>query len=377
MKFLAIASGKGGVGKSMLSANLAIALAKRGAKVIAVDLDLGGSNLHLTLGQIGKVKGVGTYLDNRSTNIREIIHKTEYDNLYFIPGESELPGLANVLPTPKQRLMEDLKTLNADYVILDLGAGTHFNTTDFFLLSGEGIIVTTPTVTANLNAYLFIKNCVFRMMGLQFDKASPAFAFLNSLKRDGVSLQRIYLSELCEQLRKIDPKASALLDEGMARLKPRLILNMVEQPEDTRKANRLRTSCKEYLGVNLEHLGAIYYDEIQARALNSRLPAVVYKPKSVLAQGVSRIADKILTLKEDSFQAPLLDIDKEDSFSLVEKEANNDFELKTLGMQELLHSGNLSEGHMVETIKTQQFEINQLKKENNFLKKKLLDNLPQ
>ena len=375
MKVLAVASGKGGVGKSMICANLAIALAKRGAKVVAVDLDLGGSNLHLTLGQIGIIKGVGTYLDNRATNIREIVHKTEYDNLYFISGESELPGLANVLPGPKRRLMNDLRSLNCDYLILDLGAGTHFNTMDFFLLSEEGIIITSPTVTAILNAYLFIKNCIFRIMGIHFNKDTPAFHYLNSLKRDGISLQRVYLSELREHLKSIDPESCKLFDEGLSRLKPQIILNMLENPEDSRKLNRLRSSCKEYLGINIGHLGAIYYDELQNKALDSKLPVVVYKPNSVLAKGIFRIADKILSQKNNDFIPVLDEITIDNSFSLVEKEVADDFYLKRTAMQELLHTGELSQGDMIETIKTQHFEINQLKRENNLLKKKLVDTM--
>ena len=244
MQIIAIASGKGGVGKSMFCANLAVALGQNDKKVIAVDLDLGGSNLHLTLGTMGLPKGVGTYFDNPETRLDEIIYQTDYDNLCIIPGESELPGIANVPPGPKQRLLSDLKNLDCDYLLLDLGAGTHYNTMDFFLLSGSGILVTNPTLTATLNAYLFLKNSMFRIMGSKFSKRSVAYSYLKQLKQDGISLQKIYLAKLLEQIHEIDPLAYEKMEQGMSLLRPKILLNMVNEPKDMQRANKLRSSCR-------------------------------------------------------------------------------------------------------------------------------------
>lgn len=376
MQIIAIASGKGGVGKSMVSANLALALAQSGKKVIAVDLDLGGSNLHLALGQMGLPKGVGTYFDNPNTEIHDILYPTDYDNLFFIPGESELPGIANVPPGPKKRLLQDLRKLDCDFLLLDLGAGTHYNTMDFFLLSGSGILVTNPTLTATLNAYLFLKNSVFRIMGSKFSKESKAYLYLRQLKKDGISLQKIYLAKLLEQIKVIDPESYEMMDAGMRKLRPKLILNMVNEPKDTQRAIKLRHSCRQYLSVDLEHLGIVYFDEVQARALNARLPVVAYKPQAIISQAIYRIADKILDM-ETRNDSPLDQLSEsevyDESFSIAETDAVQDFNNKKESLQELLHSGLLSQGDMIETIKGQQFDIQQLKIENQFLKKKILD----
>ena len=305
MQIIAIASGKGGVGKSMLSSNLAVALGQNGKRVIAVDLDLGGSNLHLTLGAMGLPRGVGTYFDNPSTNLKDIIYRTDYDNLSIIPGESELPGIANVPPGPKQRLLHDLKRLDCDYLLLDLGAGTHYNTMDFFLLSGNGILVTNPTLTATLNAYLFLKNSVFRIMGSKFARDSIAYNYLKQLKKDGISLQKIYLTKLLNQIREIDHHSYEKMQQGMNLLRPKMILNMVNDPKDMQRANKLRSSCRQYLSVDLEHLGVIYCDEIQSRALNARLPVVAYKPQAIISQAIYRISDKILEMNSRN-QSPAL-----------------------------------------------------------------------
>ena len=164
MHILPIASGKGGVGKSLIAANLSVALAQSGKKVILADLDLGGSNIHTILGFRSIEKGIGTFLSNRRIPFREIVLETDYSGLLFIPGDAEIPGIANLKSYQKRKLLKELLSLEADYLIVDLGSGTHSNVLDFFLASGTGLIVVTPALTSILNAYLFLKNAVFRIM---------------------------------------------------------------------------------------------------------------------------------------------------------------------------------------------------------------------
>ena len=171
MQIIPVASGKGGVGKSLLSANLAVALGKAGKKVVIADLDLGASNLHLVLGQQAPKCGIGTYLAGQS-KFNEIICPTDYQNVSFIAGDAEIPGLSSIKVNQKNDLIKQFQNVDADYLILDLGAGTHLSILDFFLLSPQGIIVTAPTVTATLNGYLFLKNAVFRLMYNSFKKNS-------------------------------------------------------------------------------------------------------------------------------------------------------------------------------------------------------------
>ncbi|MDA3851893.1 MAG: P-loop NTPase [Spirochaetaceae bacterium] len=373
MQILAVASGKGGVGKSLVSANLSIALAQAGKRVILADLDLGGSNLHLILGHLGDTRGIGTYFQNRNLSLDDIIYPTSYENLRFIPGESELPGVANVSTGTKKKLMTHLLKLEnqADYLVLDLGAGTSFNTMDFFLLSGCGIMVTTPTLTATLNAYLFLKNAVFRVLNNSIKRKSPAEKYLNDLKKDGVSLQRIHVAKLLEKIQKLDPEAHGRFVEEMKFLQPRLIMNMLDDPKDVKRSNKLKLSARQYLGVELEHLGVIYRDDMQNMALNSQLPIIIYKPQSVLSQAIYRIADKIMEM-ENLPSHPLSFGEGDLSFQEAVLEAKQDFSDKMTSLEELLNCGALTQGDLVETIKSQQFEIDQLKKENRFIKSKLI-----
>jgi flagellar biosynthesis protein FlhG len=373
MQILPVASGKGGVGKSLVATNLAVALAQSGKRVVLADLDLGASNLHLTLGMSGIRTGIGTFLTNPSISFEDIIVPTDYENLRFIPGDAEIPGMANLKSGQKSKLIKRLYTVDADFLVADLGAGTNFNTLDFFLSSAYGIVVTAPMLTATLNAYLFIKNAVFRLMNSSFPKGSAAGAYLESLKKEGTHLQRVYIPKLLEKIQQEDPDSYDKFRKRMAEFHPMLVLNLLENPKDTGKADKIRRSCSEYLGVDMEHLGVMYYDHAQEVALGSRLPVVVYKPNSVLSQAIYRIADKLLQKYEAGTGGSLLDIETLDqSYQVAEMEAEIDFDMKAKDIEDLLHSGALSKGDLIDTIKAQQYEIQTLKKENNLLKHRLL-----
>ncbi|MDR3200368.1 MAG: P-loop NTPase [Spirochaetales bacterium] len=372
MHIIPIASGKGGVGKSLIAANLSIALGQAGKKVCLADLDLGGSNLHMILGTPSPQRGIGTFLSTPNSSFEDIIIETDYKNLSFIPGDAEIPGIANLPAGQKNKIIRRLMGLEADYLILDLGAGTNFNILDFFLTSNKGIIITTPAPTATVNAYLFLKNIAFRLISLAAKKTSAASDFLDRLKKDGSALQRVYIPKLLEHIKSADPDTYTVYLKKASRFHPRLILNMLENPDDTDKANKLRRSCQQYLDVDMEHLGIIYRDDIQDTALRSRLPIILYKPQSVLAQAVYRIADKIIQSEDSEEENTDVLVDLDESYQNAESEASVDFAAKLDYLEDLLQTGALTMGDLIETVKTQQLEINPLQKETQFLKSKLL-----
>jgi flagellar biosynthesis protein FlhG len=363
-----IASGKGGVGKSLLAANLGILLARSGRSVVLADLDLGGSNLHQILGVRGVAKGIGAFINNPELEFDDVIVRTEYENLQFVPGDGEIPGIANLNSGQKRKLIRRLRSVDADFLILDLGAGTGFNVMDFFLLSQSGLVVTTPTPTALVNAYLCIKNALVRLLTNAVKRGTPGDAALREIIRDTDQLQRIYLPDLVRKIEAADPDSVAAYRETARQFRPRLVLNLIDDPSDVDKVTRLRRSCTQYLGLDIEHLGVMYRDELQDISLSARLPIVVYKPGSILAQAIGRIADRILELSQDD--AGWLDADE--SLVAAHADAEADFEIKSDYVNELLHSGTLSHGDLLETVKSQQLEINQLRRENDLLKAKIV-----
>lgn len=371
-QIIPVASGKGGVGKSLLSANLAIALGQQGKKVVLVDLDLGASNLHLVIGQKPGAASLGSWFTEKS-DFKDIIQQTDYQNVSFIAGDSQIPDLTSLKHVQKVRLIRNLKNIDTDYIILDLGAGTHQFILDMFLLSPQGIVVSAPAVTATLNGYLFLKNATFRLLYTTFKRGTPGRAYLDNLKKDSATMQKLYIPNLIQFLANCDPTNTQIFISRMQQFRPRLVMNMIEDPKDADRAQRIKSSCNQYLGLEIEYLGLMYRDMLQDKALASQLPVVVYKPQSVLGQAIYRIADKIISTVPHQFDAAFNpDSFSNDNFQLAEEDAAEDYNLKLSGIDDLVSSGSLSIGELAEMIKTQQYEINQLRKENNLLKSKLV-----
>ncbi|GMO49554.1 MAG: P-loop NTPase [Termitinemataceae bacterium] len=368
MRVIPIASGKGGVGKSLVAANLAVAFAQANKRVVLADLDLGASNLHLIIGHQKPGGSIGQFLNDPKMDFNTLIADTDIANLRFIPGDAEIPGTANLKAKERNILIKRLLSIDTDILILDLGAGTHQSILEFFLVSGRGIIVSSPAVTATLNAYVFLKNTVFRLMYSSFKRGSAAFDYLEKLRSDANGLKMLYLPKMIEEIEKRDPQSASKFKMSLSHFHPRLIINMLDDPKDVDVAMKIRRSCENYLGLQLEHLGVMYRDSIQDTSLQSRLPIVLYKPGAVLSQAIFRIADKILTAAEEENYEFSDAHNIENSYQEAVMEAALDFENKKEYVEELLHSGVLSEGDLVETVKSQQIEISKLKKENSFLK---------
>mgnify|MGYP001741122562 FL=1 len=205
-----------------------------------------------------------------------------------------------------------------------------------------------------------------------FKRNSPGFKYLEKLKSDSSSMQRMYIPRIITELEKIDPKNTELFLSNLRKFKPRLIMNMLDDPKDADKALKIRRSCQEYLNINLEHLGVIYRDTIQDTALASRLPVIIYKPQAMVSQAIYRIADKILQSETEIFQnaADYAEYTDE-TFQSAELEAETDFRSKMGYIEDLIGSEALSMSDIAEMLKTQQYEISVLKKENALLKRKI------
>jgi flagellar biosynthesis protein FlhG len=344
---------------------------------VLVDLDLGASNLHMFLGIRSIKAGLGNFLNSTDIKFEDIIIDTDFEGVRFIPGDAEIPGIANLITPQKRNLIKQLLALDADYLIIDLGAGTSYNVLDFFLISGRGIVVTTPVLTAILNGYLFLKNAVFRIMSSSFKSDSPASKLLEQLRKEASPLQKVYIPKLLEKIKDIDQESYDTYMNRIENFRPCVVLNMLSDQKDSEKAHQLRRSVRQYLNLDLEHLGIMFKDSLQNIALNSRIPIIKYKPHTVLSQAIYRIADKLLQFSSES-EAPLDLQSLEESYQVAELEAEADYQSRIYYLEELLHcGGDLTKGELIEIIKSQQFEIEKLKKESSLLKAKLVKAIGQ
>ena len=129
----AIAGGKGGTGKTVVTANLGIGLSLLGYKVILIDGDLGAPNLHFLFGISKPERNLSDFINGNVMGLEDVLLPTPNENLRLICGGSEMLGLANLPYQTKQKLKRHIAEINADYIIVDLGAGMAYNTLDFFI----------------------------------------------------------------------------------------------------------------------------------------------------------------------------------------------------------------------------------------------------
>lgn len=292
---LPIASGKGGVGKTLLVSNLGVSLARRGKTVILVDLDLGSSNLHTLLGIKNRFPGIGSYIYKQEKSLEALIVETQQPQLYLIPGDSLFPGTANLPYFTKLKIIKEISNLVADYVLLDLGAGSAYNTIDFFLTSMNGIIVTTPETTAILNAYSFLKTALYRLMLRSFPARSEERSLITSFIINKIEGTGISFKNLVEELERLNPASGETAQEQMDKFFPRVVINMGKTSRDLTLGGKLRQIARNNIGLEMEYIGYIGWDNLAERAVFDRIPTSLAYPASDFSRSVDLISQKILS----------------------------------------------------------------------------------
>lgn len=195
-----VGGGKGGIGKSVITANIGCVLAGMGKEVMLVDADLGGANLHTYFGIKYPPRSLEDFIKGRFQTLEDVAIETQVKGLRLISGGGDLLGIANPAFAQKQKLLTHIKKLNADYIIVDLGAGSSYNTLDFFAISNEGIVVLVPEPAAIQNAYIFLKSFVYRrLLRLFSDNPLISDMIREATDAHGKNSVRTF-SDLCERM---------------------------------------------------------------------------------------------------------------------------------------------------------------------------------
>ncbi|MGR3219035.1 MAG: P-loop NTPase [Candidatus Anammoxibacter sp.] len=295
-KIIAIGGGKGGVGKSLLTVNIGAGLAGGGKKVIVVDLDIGGPNLHTYFGIRKLDRGLFDFLLTDNVHLGDVVCPTKIEGLRIIGITKDYPDAANIKYKRKLRLVDSLRHLDADYILLDLGSGTDFNVTDFFSITGGGIIVSSTDVTSILNTYSFIKSLFYREMAKHFminGKGELLEVAKKVTKADsGTSVKSI--DDLEKELIKVDPDAEEMLRLLKHRIKARLIVNMVKKSSDIKIGDSIIGIVKKYLDIDVEFIGSVTRDPVVEASVSAMYPFLLSSPSSSASGCVKNIINKLV-----------------------------------------------------------------------------------
>jgi flagellar biosynthesis protein FlhG len=291
-RVVSVGGGKGGIGKSLVAANLGIELARAGRRVVLVDADLGGANLHTCLGMDQPRKSLSDFVERRVARIEDAVVPTQVPNLGLIAGAFDHLDAANPKYAQKMRLLRHLLALDVDYVILDLGAGTHLNVLDFFLVSDHGVLVLVPEPTAIENVYRFVKAAFWRRVR----NVVAVYGFeepLRAVMGDGTFKSPI---QVLRALSEVHPEAAGTLEREVQAFRPRLVVNQARTPQDADLGHAVVGAWKKYFGLGMDYLGHIEYDDAMWRTVRARRPLLLERPDSPTAQSFARIAARLVAL---------------------------------------------------------------------------------
>ncbi|AHH06789.1 ATP-binding protein [Borrelia crocidurae DOU] len=294
-KIIPVASGKGGVGKTSFVANIGYKLARLGKTVILVDLDLGGSNLHTCLGVKNTGVGIGSFINKQEKDFSSLILKTPYKKLYLVPGDALYTGTANIPFSIKKRIIDSIqRELVADFVFIDLGSGTSYNTVDFYLSSYSGIIITVPETPSILNAYSFLKNALYRLLYLGFPPKSPERDYISNFFKNKIEGTNVKFKDLVLGIEVISLSSSLKVKKMMNSFYPRVVLNRIESSEEIAMCENLINVVKNNINIPVEFIGFIPFAKSFRSSVNSRIPFVDFDRNSKLNKYFEFIACNLI-----------------------------------------------------------------------------------
>jgi flagellar biosynthesis protein FlhG len=286
---ISVASGKGGVGKSVVSVNLALVLARMGKQVVLADLDVGGADAHVMVGLLNPLLTLTDFLNHRVEHLDDLAQRLSIDpNLRIIPGTGDTLATANMTYAQKKRLIRNFQNIRADVIIVDIGAGASYHTLDFFLMADHHITVATPDPTSVLDLYRFIKLAAIRRVLSMF--------MMRDVMAEGLA-NRDYSSveEVLDVAGKTDESGRAFAETTLRAFQPTLVLNRVSGRARV-NVLQLRKLLKEYVGGDLTLLGEIPEDPAMEQAVRAYVPVVQHAPSSPAAVALAKTADALAQL---------------------------------------------------------------------------------
>jgi len=291
----AVGGGKGGVGKSVVSTILAFWLARIGKRTVLIDVDLGGANLHTLLGIKSPPRTVNDFITRKFGSLEEICIDTGAKNLRLISGSSEVLSLANPHFSQKVKLINHFSKLDADYVVIDLGAGTSFNVLDFFLAAHEKIMVLTPEPTSIQNAYIFVRNAVYRKLS-RLSSKNPSLQALVKIAMDPKNELKVgTIKELLEFIQESSGKdVVAPIEKEIGEIRPAVITNMVKDNKEKNAGRIVQIVAEKYLMIQSTNLGSVFHDRQVSSMVSDMVPLINLDQSSHAFANIYEIVTKLL-----------------------------------------------------------------------------------
>jgi flagellar biosynthesis protein FlhG len=297
-----IGGGKGGSGKSFLVSNLGVWLATQGKKTLMVDVDLGAANLHTLAGIPYPEKCLSDFINKKVETLDETIIETSTDNLYLISGAGNSLDASNLAYAQKMKVLRAITSLPYEYILLDVGAGTSFNTIDFYMISNYGIFVSTPEPTSIENVYRLIRSVYFRKIRQMLNQQE----FKSTVEQAGVMCKEYatdYLSAILSLIKEQDPAKGRTIELELQNVQYQLVLNQHRKRDNPNLGFLMCKMVKKHLGIKMEFAGNISFDERIHDAVRKKVSFIARYPYTKAAVDIRELCNNMLSMSKQDYTA--------------------------------------------------------------------------
>lgn len=290
-KIWALASGKGGTGKTMIAASMGVHLANLGFRTVLVDADLGNANLHTCFAVERPPLSLSDFIERKTEHIDEVALETGVANLRLISGALDPVDAALIRYQQKRRIIRQLNTMEADLAILDIATGASLTQVELLLAADLCALVTVPEPTAIENLYRLLRMIYFhRVRELtgwkKFERTLPP-----ELMAAGVSP-----AEFLMRVGEIDREWAERISKRSESFAPGIIINQVRTKEDRELGYEMKLALKRYFNLELVFLGAIENDDCVWQSVKHRKPVILDYPHSRPSRALRQITEAMLSI---------------------------------------------------------------------------------
>jgi flagellar biosynthesis protein FlhG len=320
-RVVAIGGGKGGVGKSLVAANVGIFLATLGKKVILVDAAFGAPNLHLFAGVPRPTRSLAEALAVGGPALGELAVPTHVPGVKLIGGVYDPAWIANPGPAQVRVIAEQLHQLPADWVVVDLAPGLGSPTLELFLEADIQLLIGVPDPTSIELMHRFVRAAFMKRLerrGLahlaQIEDSDPT-----DFEGGSPSALDIYLAAVAAQRPEVGELREAILG-----FSPHLVINSARSKSDMELGRAVASSARRKLGTPIRYLGHLEYDEAVWASTRRRRPLLIEHPETRIAKCFERVARGLMAVRPANTDGDVLPSDSH--YELLEVPPTASFE---------------------------------------------------
>jgi flagellar biosynthesis protein FlhG len=320
-RVVAIGGGKGGVGKSLVAANVGIFLATLGKRVILVDAAFGAANLHIFAGVPRPSRSLSEALVAGGPRLAELAVPTHVPGVRLIGGVYDPPWVAEPGQPLVRIVTEQLPQLPADWVVVDLGPGLVSPALEIFLAADVQILVAVPDPTSIELMHRFVKAAFLRSLdrrGLGH-LAQAVAREPRQLEGGTPSALEVYLGAVEARAAQLDELRDAILG-----FSPHLVINSARSKSDMEMGRAVASAARRRLGTPIRYLGHLEYDEAVWASTRRRRPLLIEHPETRIAKCFERVARGVLAVRPPATEGDVLPSDSH--YELLEVSPTASFE---------------------------------------------------